>query len=98
MGYSPPSKIPVVVTSGLGSGLLTVGGEIIGIGVIPPNNAASYNVDLADSDGFGVCAIAGANGKVTAKVSNQGFGAITFTISGASIDGTYQVKVWYAGG
>src|SRR3990167_7802915 len=90
-----PRLVEVTVVDGAGSVLMPYQGTIFSIGVIPPTSGAQYDISGFDSDGFLLYFGDDVVGKINMAVKAQIFGKHTVTISEASADGSYKVKMWY---
>ena len=55
----------------------------------------SSMVEFTDDDAFGLTGKTGLTGNMTVKDEFQAHAKTTITISNASVDGVYQVKVWF---
>lgn len=94
---SPPKKFTITVTSGTGTATTTgILGELVAIGIKPPSGAI-YDIDITDVDGYGVGGRANNNGITTIRLNGACYDNSTITISNASPDGSYSVKLWYCG-
>jgi hypothetical protein len=89
-----PRLARITVAGGTGSIQIALGGEVIGYGIIPPAGA-TYDIEFTDADGFGLGAKTALTGNNTIRDTFQAHDFTTITISNASANGTYQVKVWF---
>ena len=92
---TPPSLHSLTVAAGTGTLTVAMGGQIVGIGIKPPTAGSTYDIDITDVDGFGLCGAASLTGTITIPFTINPWGDNTITISNASVDGTYKVKIWY---
>ena len=90
-----PSLIVISVIGGTGNKTVTLGGNPIGIGIKTPAESPTYDIEITDADGFGIFGGTGLKGRTSFPCKIHFFGDQTMTISNATVDGTYQVKVWY---
>lgn len=90
-----PKLAVITVSSGSGSALVALGGNVIAFGIIPPSDSTVYDIEFADSDGFGLGGESQLTGKTTIYEAFQAHGTTTVTISNASSDGSYRVKIWF---
>lgn len=91
----PPQLATIAVSGGTGNSVITLGGTLCSIGIKGPSNSVC-DLELTDTDGFGVAGGVGlpAVAKIDAFV--QVLGSVTVTITNATIDGTYKVKMWFS--
>lgn len=91
---SLPSLVLITVASGSGSRSVDLGGEVIGFGIIPPTGA-TYDIEFIDADSFGLGGKSSLTGNNTIQQCFQAHDQTTISITNASADGTYRVKVWF---
>lgn len=90
-----PRIIDVMVTSGSGSTIVQLGGVCVGFGVKPPNSVAVYDCEITDVDGFGIGLIDDGTGVASIEIYRQLYGEHTVAITNATVNGIYQIKIWY---
>lgn len=86
--------LSISVSSGTGQAIFTVIGLLKGISIKAPSGAAQYDYEITDADGHGVLGATGVVGRAKASDEEAVKGANTFTISNATVDGTYQIRMW----
>lgn len=91
--YATPQVCDIVVSGGVGSSVIKLGGTCIAIGVKPPTAVSVYDVEVVDNDGFGLAGEAQCTGICKIDEQVQFFGNHTVSISNATVDGTYRVKL-----
>jgi hypothetical protein len=91
-----PKVVDITVTSGTGSATIA-GVNLVasGLGVKAVSAAAQYDIDVTDSDGYGLTGRDSCKGNTTLRDRFQVIGTITVTITDATVDGTYSIKLWF---
>ena len=69
-------------------------GKLVQVAFKTPAGPPSYDFEIKDRDDFGITGRGGLSGDTTVQVEGLIFERNTFTISGATVDGTYSVKLW----
>ena len=69
--------------------------QMVAIQVPNHDNTITYSIDFTDSDGFGITGRDGLGGDTTFTEDTICQGNIVLTISSASSDGLYSVKLWF---
>lgn len=90
-----PTVIDVTVSGGSGAVVVSLAGGCIAVGAKKISGTPTYDIELMDQDGFGLFGKEGLSGVSTVPCKIQFWGNTTVLISNASLDGAYQVKLWY---
>ena len=91
-----PTLVVVTVAEGIGEKNVPGGGEILAVGVIPPNDSAQYDIAGYDCDNFLLYLGDDVVGKVNMPCQAQVYDHHKVKISDATVDGTYKVKIWWS--
>ena len=96
-GQWKPQTVSIVVSGGTGSETLEQGGIVLAVGIQSPTSSSMYDLDISDSDGYGLMGRAKLRGNTTVKERFHADPDDTqiITISGANEDGTYTVRTWF---
>jgi len=87
--------LTVTVASGAGSATFDEIGNLKTVAVLVPTADAAYAFDITDVDSYGIVGASGLVGNQTVEVDKLIVGAKhTFTISSATRDGEYTVRLW----
>lgn len=92
-GERYPKRIDIVVTSGTGSAQAELTGKIVGIGIKAPANS-TYDLEIVDNDGFGICGDTAINGNAFLVSTARSWGIASINITNAT-NGEYGVKVFF---
>lgn len=86
--------LTITVSSGTGSATFTAHGKLNSIGFKMPSGTPTYDFEIVDSASFGVAGKTGLSGKTTLGVDKLCTDLNTITISNATVDGDYLVRLW----
>jgi hypothetical protein len=95
MNRNPPRWVNIVVSSGSGTGTIYLDGVIASVYFKASSSSSMFDGTVSDLDSMklaGALSIVG-EGKVDAVA--QAYGPHTVSITNATVDGTYKVKIWY---
>lgn len=95
MSLVQPILIEIPVSGGQGELAISRHGVVMAVGVIPPDDAAQFDIGGYDCDGFMIYYGDDLVGKSTMAARAQVYDRHLIKITEATHDGTYKVKLWW---